>query len=195
MPLDLRDPSPLYHSWPLFDGARRLAVGAAALPCDARGAPSVSSVRALDGKLAAAGVGVWECDLADNSLLWSSGVHQLFGLPEDEPVERALAVSLYAKASRAAMERMRAHAIRFRRGFTMDAEIRTPAGDTRWIRLTALPLLNGRRVTHLRGLKVDVTAEYGGATVRRLADGIGCPAGHPVASDLAAPSVSVASRD
>lgn len=51
------------------------------------------------------------------------------------------------------MERMRAHAIRFRRGFTLDVEVGPLAGQRRRPRLIAAPLLSGKRVVALKGLK------------------------------------------
>jgi PAS domain-containing protein len=91
-------------------------------------------------------------------------VHDLFGLPRGEPVCRPLAVSLYMPDAREGMEQMRAYAIKHRRGFTMDARIRRPDGDIRWMRLSALPILVGARVMRLCGTKQDVTAEYDGGT-------------------------------
>jgi hypothetical protein len=54
------------------------------------------------------------------------------------------------------MERLRAYAIKHRRGFTIDVEIRTIGGDPRWMRLIGAPVCEGDRVTHLHGLKVIV---------------------------------------
>jgi len=137
------DHLPLTHSWPLYDAARHL-------PLEAQAGPV-----AMD-------IGLWHCDLATERLSWSAAVYGLFGLPPGEPVERPLAVSLYAGPSRVAMEALRAHAIRHRRGFTLDARIRRPDGEHRWMRLTAMPILAGRKVVHLCGTKQDVTAEYDG---------------------------------
>jgi PAS domain-containing protein len=69
-------------------------------------------------------------------------------------------VSLYCPDSRQAMEQLRAHAIKHRRGFTVDAEIRRPDGEHRWMRLSAMPVLDGGLVMRLRGTKIDVTDEY-----------------------------------
>lgn len=153
------EPLPLYHSWPLFEAVERLQLPDI-LPFAIDGLPSPAAIGPIDGALVARGIGIWECDLRDNRLSWSAGVFDLFGLPRDEPVSRPLAVSLYCPDSRTAMEQLRAYAIRHRRGFTVDAEIKRPDGDHRWMRLSAAPVLEGGKVVCLYGLKIDVSAEY-----------------------------------
>lgn len=103
--------------------------------------------------LARRGIGFWECDLRDDALSWSDAVYDIFGLPRDSHVHRAEAVALYAESSRAAMERLRAYAIKHRRGFTLDAEIRPALTSRRWMRLIAAPICEGDRVVRLHGLK------------------------------------------
>jgi PAS domain-containing protein len=89
-------------------------------------------------------------------LIWSGGVYDIFGLPRDASVSRDESVALYAEDSRAAMERLRAHAIKHRRGFTLDAEIRPANGASRWMRLIAAPVCEGGRVVRLHGLKLII---------------------------------------
>ncbi len=52
------------------------------------------------------------------------------------------------------MERLRAHAIARRRGFTIDVEIRPATGEKRWMRLIAAPVCRGGRPVRLHGLKL-----------------------------------------
>jgi hypothetical protein len=54
------------------------------------------------------------------------------------------------------MERLRAYAIRHRRGFTLDAELQPAAGGRRWMRLIAAPACEGDRVVRLHGLKLII---------------------------------------
>lgn len=166
--VNIRTPLPLYHSWPLFEAAERLDVPLLR-PFVLGAMPSPLAIASIDDVLAARGIGVWECDLADNRLLWSQGVYDLFGLPRDMAVDRDFTVSLYREGSRAVMEQLRSHAIRHRRGFTVDVEIRQPGGEERWMRLSALPVLEGRKVVRLCGLKIDVTGEYDGGVERSMA--------------------------
>ncbi|PTQ12125.1 hypothetical protein CLG96_06055 [Sphingomonas oleivorans] len=153
------EPLQLYHSWPIFERGQRFNLGLA-YGCDAlpwRG----SGLAPLDRcALADHGIGLWECDLRDNALRWSAEVHDIFGLPPDARVSRAEAVALYCEESRAAMERLRAYALKHGRGFTLDAEIRPARGGRRWMRLIAAPIWDGRHIVRLHGLKQDVSHLY-----------------------------------
>lgn len=153
------DPLPLMHSWPLFGAEARTELGRLmALWSGNDEAAAAPRHERAD----ADGIGIWSCNLRDNSLRWSPAVYELFGIPTDEPLTRALTVSCYREVSRAAMESLRAHAIRHRRGFTMDAMLRRPDGETRWMRLSALPILCEGKAVRLCGTKQDVTAHYDG---------------------------------
>ncbi|WP_340267591.1 diguanylate cyclase [Sphingobium mellinum] len=136
------EPLPLNHSWSLHDLQEHLA-------------PVALDDRSLHNEdaLAERGVGLWHCDLAEDRLSWTRGVHDLFGLDRDMRVPRPLAVSLYAPDSREAMERLRAYAIRHRRGFTVDVDIRPAGGGECTMRLIAAPILRGARVIALHGVK------------------------------------------
>ena len=89
---------------------------------------------------------------------WSREVYDIFGIPDGAAVKRTEAAALYAEESRTAMEKLRAYAIRHRRGFTLDAEIRPAQGSPRWMRLIAAPLCIGDRIAKLQGLKFLVPA-------------------------------------
>jgi PAS domain S-box-containing protein len=141
-------PLTLTHSWPIYEAEDRL--------------PLKSEPAGAANGLIVPVIGLWTCTLHDNALLWTQPVYDLFGIPMDEPLTRSLTVSLYVDESRAAMEELRAYAIRHRRGFTLDAQIRRPNGDMRWMRLSALPILEGKKVVRLTGTKQDVTHEYDG---------------------------------
>lgn len=146
------EPLPIHHSWPLREEARRFELG------------WILSSAAIDilepGEIGALGpnhAGYWECDLADNSLYWTGGIYDIFGLPRLARITREDAAALYTEDSRAAMECLRAYAIKHKRGFTLDAQVRTAAaGENRWIRLVAAPVCKGRRVVGLRGIKLII---------------------------------------
>jgi len=141
-------PLPLDHSWPLFDAHRHFDLGVI-LNSAVTDAIKPTEV----GGLGFQHSGCFECDLSDNSLTWSGGVYDLFGLPRGAKVSRDEAVAFYCEESRAAMERLRSHAIRHQRGFTLDVEIRPAVGTNRWIRLIAAPICDGGRAVRLHGLK------------------------------------------
>ena len=136
------EPLPLHHSWPLHDMHAHLAPVA----LDQRTARNEEA-------LAQRGLGLWHCDLADNRLSWTTGVYDLFGIERGMDVPRPLAVSLYAPDSREAMEQLRAYAIRYRRGFTLDIDIRPLNGGTCTMRLVTAPIVHAGEVVALHGVK------------------------------------------
>jgi len=150
-------PLQLQHSWPLLEQDGRLDLGHLFGSDAFRG---IDFASLDDAMLTPRGVGRWSCDLTDNRLSWTDPVFDLFGLPRGAEISRDDVVTLYREESRAAMDHLRAYAIRHRRGFTIDAEIRTISGDRRWMRLLAAPVCEGDRVVRLQGLKQDVTYAY-----------------------------------
>lgn len=113
-----------------------------------------------DRSSALARIGVWECDLATEALIWTDGVYDLFELPRGSAIPRSKAVAMYEETSRAEMERERARAIRDGTGFALDILIRTARGNMRWLRLTAdiEKDVDGRSV-RIFGTKQDITQE------------------------------------
>ncbi|WP_242127628.1 diguanylate cyclase [Sphingobium sp. Sx8-8] len=136
------EPLPLNHSWPLYALREHLA-------------PVMLDDRLANDEdaLAERGLGLWHCDLADDSLNWTGGVYDIFGLERGSIVPRARAVALYTPESRAAMEQLRAYAIRHRRGFTLDVDIRPADGGECTMRLIAAPIIQRNHVVALHGVK------------------------------------------
>jgi PAS domain-containing protein len=149
------EPLPLYHSWPILEAGVRFELGAVS---DHGGVPPVHPRRVEfdDELLTRNAVGQWECDVDDGRLTWSSSVYDLFGLPREHDLKRANIVEQYCEPSRAAMERLRAYAIKHRRGFTLDAEIQPINGARRWMRLITVPVCVDGRVVRLEGLKRQI---------------------------------------
>ena len=109
----------------------------------------------LTGALGLHHAGLWECRLGDASLTWSGGVYDLFGLERGLAVTREQALAHYSSCSLSRLERIRAHAIERRQGFTMDVEIRAASvGEQRRIRIIAAPLIDHGQVTGLHGVKL-----------------------------------------
>ena len=146
------EPLPIHHSWPLDDQPRRFELGLI-LNCGVTDIIEPMEV----GELGVHHAGCWDCELADDTLGWSGGVYDIFGLPRGVEVTRKQAVGFYAEHSRAVMERLRSYSIRHKRGFTVDAEI-WPAtgGGSRWMRLSAAPVCDGDKVVRLHGLKLII---------------------------------------
>lgn len=137
-------------------------------PCAQAPAPAASL---MERAAALAGIGAWACDLTDDTLSWTPGTYDLFGLPHDRRLDRRDAVAMYAGESREALERLRAEAIAHRRPFTLDAQIIRADGALRWMRLTADLVCDGRRPVQLYGLKQDITEQKAHSDMmRRLAE-------------------------
>jgi PAS domain-containing protein len=148
-------PLALHHSWPIFERNRRFDLGAVfdasfEVPMD----PLAFDVRGE--ALAAHGIGMWHCDLAGDTLTWTDGVYDIFGLPRGASVRREEAVAFYADQSCAVMERLRAHAVKHCRGFTVDVEIKPADQRSRWMRLIAAPIRENGRTVRLHGLKIAI---------------------------------------
>jgi hypothetical protein len=141
------------NRWPLLEQPKHFELGCI-LSCAVIDAIAPDSV----GALAVRHAGLWECDLADNSLIWSGGVFDIFGLQRGTRVSREETIGFYSEHSRAAMERLRAHAIRHKCGFTLDAEIAPATGDQRRMRLIGAPVCDPEtgRVMRLHGLKLII---------------------------------------
>ena len=141
----------LEKSWPLWERPRHFELGHV-LNCAVTDIIQPAEVGGLNVHHA----GCWECDLSDNSLTWSGGVYDIFGLPRDLDISREGAIGYYSEDSRAKMERLRAHSIKHRRGFTLDIEVRSAVGENRWVRLIAAPVCVAGRTVRLHGLKLII---------------------------------------
>lgn len=145
------DPLPLHHSWPLTDQSLHFDLG---LVLNSAVTDLIKPAQV--GALGIHHTGCWECDLSDNSLIWSGGVYDIFGLPRDARITRDEILTLYSEHSRAMVEKLRTYAILHRRGFTLDAEIRPGIGGKRRMRLIAAPVCASDRVVRLQGLKIVI---------------------------------------
>jgi two-component system sensor kinase FixL len=113
-----------------------------------------------DRASALARIGVWECDLATETLTWTDGVYDLFELPRETRLDRADIVGMYEEGSRREMERLRAQAVRDGTSFALDIRIRTARGNPRWLRLTAdIEKDSSGRSVRIFGTKQDITEE------------------------------------
>lgn len=106
-------------------------------------------------------IGAWECNLANETLNWTDGVYDLFGLRRGGDIDRRSTLDLYEESSRREMERLRANAIREGQGFALDCRIRTATGEKRWMRLVVGVGYQHGRPVRIFGSKQDVTAEKG----------------------------------
>lgn len=125
----------------------------------------------IDRALATAKAGAWSCNLSNDGLSWTSGVYDIFGLPHGTTFDRRQALDLYTEESRDALERLRDDAIARGGIFTLDAQVKRPDGEMRWMRIHAEMVRPVGVAPILHGLKQDVTEEkLRSEALRRLAE-------------------------
>lgn len=117
------------------------------------------SQKIFDRSADAARLGVWQCNLPDNTLEWTDMVYDMFDLPRGSPLDRDTIVKCYAEASLIELSMRRSKAIAERSGFSMDAEIITGKGIRRWIRITATVECEQGEPVRIFGIKQDITDE------------------------------------
>ncbi|HEV2572496.1 MAG TPA: diguanylate cyclase [Beijerinckiaceae bacterium] len=117
------------------------------------------SRKIFDRASAAARIGVWECNLADEALTWTDQVYDLFELPRGAPLDRQNLLTFYTPESLRLLHERRGRAIAERGGFSLDAEIITAKGRHRWIRITATVECENGAPVRIFGMKQDVTEE------------------------------------
>lgn len=104
-------------------------------------------------------IGIWQCQLPFETLVWSPGVYDLFELPRGFRITRDECLGFYTPESREALEEIRTRAIRDCTDFTLDAEIVTALGKPRWVRIVANVEYQNDAPVRLFGTKRDITAE------------------------------------
>lgn len=115
--------------------------------------------RAIDMDAPLSLAAAWHCDLSDDSLTWTSGVFDLFGIPQGTKIDRREIVDMYCEESRELLERLRAEAIASCGSFTFEARIHRLDGAMRWMRVTADVEARSGRAVRLYGMKQDITDE------------------------------------
>jgi len=117
------------------------------------------SQKIFDRSSAAARIGVWECNLADESLVWTDVVYDIFDLPRGSALDRGSALKCYPEESARQLHKWRSRAIDERSGFSLDTEIVTARGNRRWIRITATVECVDDVPVRIFGMKQDITEE------------------------------------
>lgn len=128
----------------------------AVLPAETAPQPDAQRIA---NSIARAGIGVFECDLQSQALLWTRNVYDIFGIERSTVPRREDIVALYDPPSREALTRLRSRAIERRSGFTLDARITRPDGHHRWIQIMAQVETERGRPVRLVGTKLDITRQ------------------------------------
>ncbi|SFC14173.1 diguanylate cyclase (GGDEF) domain-containing protein [Devosia psychrophila] len=113
----------------------------------------------FDRASSTARIGIWQCNLSDNSLIWTNGVYDLFEIPRNSAVTRELTLTLYTEKSRREMEAARSKAVADCTDFSVDCEIITTTGKRRWMRITGAVESRDGVAHRIFGMKQDITEE------------------------------------
>ncbi|MGG6897750.1 GGDEF domain-containing protein [Rhizobium sp. BR 315] len=113
----------------------------------------------FDRAFKAARIGVWECNLADQTLKWTDTVYEIFDLAPQTWLVRDEIVKFYTPEARRQLDEVRDRAIRTGEGFSLDVQIVTAKGNRRWIRITACVEFAKGTAVRIFGIKQDITAE------------------------------------
>lgn len=117
------------------------------------------SRKIFDHSSLAAKIGVWECSLPGNELVWTDMVYDLFDLPRGAPLDRDTTLQRYSDASAVELILRRSIAIEQRSGFTIDAEIVSFKGNRRWLRITATVESEENIPVRIFGMMQDITEQ------------------------------------
>jgi PAS domain-containing protein len=104
-------------------------------------------------------IGTWECSFPFELLTWSDEVYDLFEMPRGMRISRSEVLGFYTDESRQTLDTIRTGAIQQQKSFTLDAEINTALGKSRWIRIVAHIEYENGAPRRLYGTKQDITAE------------------------------------
>ncbi|NVN85923.1 MAG: sensor domain-containing diguanylate cyclase [Rhodopseudomonas sp.] len=117
------------------------------------------SRKIFDRASAAARIGVWECTLPQESLVWTDVVYDIFDLPRGAALDRGEILRCYPVESARELHKRRSNAIDQCSGFSLDTEIVTVKGNRRWIRITATVESVDGVAVRIFGIKQDITDE------------------------------------
>lgn len=117
----------------------------------------------MESALEAAGVGVWDHDLASGQLVWSLHCYRLFGITNPVPIDYATFLSGVHPEDRERTNRVVQNILNPGSGGTYDIEYRTIGlqdGIARWVRATGKAYFDGQgKAYRFIGTIADITAQ------------------------------------
>ncbi|MCZ8531526.1 GAF domain-containing hybrid sensor histidine kinase/response regulator [Alteromonas sp. PRIM-21] len=105
-----------------------------------------------------AGVGTWELDIESGSVIWSGALKRMFHVHSErsmqaEDILKFIPDEVHRKRYAEQFEQMKQTG----EDFLYEVEIRTDAGETRWIESRAHPIMDNGRCVKVVGATVDIT--------------------------------------
>ncbi|WP_404378020.1 EAL domain-containing protein [Vreelandella aquamarina] len=104
-----------------------------------------------------AAIGLWEMDVPSRALHWNKVVSELYDADDRETHTFEQRMQAYTPADRKRLMSAIEKAIEHKKAFKDTFELTTTAGEQRWVRITANPLVVKNKVVRLIGTMLDVT--------------------------------------
>ncbi|MCC5856347.1 MAG: EAL domain-containing protein [Idiomarina sp.] len=102
-----------------------------------------------------ADVGGWCLDVSEQTLFWTDQTKEIFGCKQTPPVEDVFA--MYEENSRKQLQLMLQACEERGQGFSLDAQIVTPTGETRWVALMGEAKITDGVIRYVFGAVQNIT--------------------------------------
>jgi PAS domain S-box-containing protein len=102
-------------------------------------------------------VGGWTFDLQTQHSSWTEEMARIYGLPKETEPSRELALSYFHGSDRQQLEIAVSRLIRKAIPYDLELQLRTPAGQIKWVRAQARAVLRNGAVAQLEGVTQDIT--------------------------------------
>jgi signal transduction histidine kinase len=102
-------------------------------------------------------VGGWTSDLQTGRSSWTDEMAHIYELPPETEPTRELALAYFHGSDRKRLEAAIARLIRDAVPYDLELQLRTPAGDLKWVRAQARAVLRDGVVAQLEGITQDIT--------------------------------------
>ena len=106
---------------------------------------------------AMADVGAWEYDIVADEFTWSEQMYEIHGYATDREITVEEAVDNYHPEDRSIIRDALTDAIEDGESYDVEARIRTPAGETRWVRARGEPQTEDGERVRVRGTVQNIT--------------------------------------
>lgn len=105
------------------------------------------------------GVGEWMYDLANENIIWSNGIYELFELPQTYKPNFENIVQLYSEESREKLQKALNEVVYFQKEYDLDLLCITSKGQKKWVRETGKPVMDkDGNLTGVFGVLEDIDA-------------------------------------
>jgi PAS domain S-box-containing protein/diguanylate cyclase (GGDEF)-like protein len=104
-------------------------------------------------------MGGWQYDVKNESLFWSQGVYEIYGLSTEDQIDVERAISFYKQSDRELISSLFEEAITHKKSYIGEFGFRDAKGIHKWIRTTGNVICDGEIVTHVYGVLEDISDE------------------------------------